>query len=69
MVFQDAMTALNPVKRLHQQMAESISLHARNSAPRPSKPDHWNCSTTSNPITELRLNDYPHPLSAACVSG
>ena len=64
MVFQDAMTALNPVKRLHQQMAESISLHAPELSPKAVQARSLELlNDVGIPSPELRLNDYPHQLS------
>ena len=64
MVFQDAMTALNPVKRLHQQMAESISLHAPELSPKAIQARSLELlNDVGIPSPELRLNDYPHQLS------
>jgi peptide/nickel transport system ATP-binding protein len=64
MVFQDAMTALNPVKRLHQQMAESISLHAPELSPKAVQDRSLELlNDVGIPSPELRLNDYPHQLS------
>ena len=64
MVFQDAMTALNPVKRLHQQMAESISLHAPELSPKAIQDRSLELlNDVGIPSPELRLNDYPHQLS------
>lgn len=64
MIFQDAMTALNPVQRLSRQMDESIRLHA----PELSKAQaHARAvellTDVGIPSPELRLNDYPHQLS------
>ena len=64
MIFQDAMTALNPVQRLHVQMDESIRLHA----PELSKSQALAraielLTDVGIPSPEMRLNDYPHQLS------
>ena len=64
MIFQDAMTALNPVQRLSRQMDESIRLHAPTLSRAQAKDRALELLTDVGiPSPELRLNDYPHQLS------
>lgn len=64
MIFQDAMTALNPVQRLHRQMDESIRLHAPQLSESEARKKAIELLTEVGiPSPELRLNDYPHQLS------
>lgn len=64
MIFQDAMTALNPVKRIRVQLFESLTLHGETW----SKGDLQRRAVelldqVGIPEPALRLNDYPHQLS------
>lgn len=64
MIFQDAMTALNPVQRLHRQMEESIRLHAAHLSKSQARDKAVELLTEVGiPSPEQRLNDYPHQLS------
>lgn len=63
MIFQEPMTALNPVHKIGKQISETLLLHRKIS-----KKEAWDQSIemlrkVGIPAAEIRVNEYPHQLS------
>ena len=63
MIFQEPMTALNPVQTVGRQLTESIMLHERVSAQESLKRCIEMLNKVRIPAPETRLHEYPHQLS------
>ncbi len=67
MIFQEPMTALNPVMRVGDQVSEAVLAHSRNGH-RVTKNEAWQkaveaLTTVAIPEPDRRARDYPHQLS------
>jgi ABC-type dipeptide/oligopeptide/nickel transport system ATPase component len=68
MIFQEPMTALNPVMRIGDQVAEAVLAHSGSNGERISKSAAWSRAIdalrqVAIPDPERRARDYPHQLS------
>lgn len=63
MIFQEPMTALNPVLRISTQMVDVIRLHSDLSKAEAKKKAIGMLETVGIPSPESRINEYPHQLS------
>jgi oligopeptide/dipeptide ABC transporter ATP-binding protein len=68
MIFQEPMTALNPVMRVGDQIAEAILAHSNRQPRRTNQTDAWQRAVEAMkdvaiPDPERRSRDYPHQLS------
>jgi oligopeptide/dipeptide ABC transporter ATP-binding protein len=68
MIFQEPMTALNPVMRVGDQIAEAVLAHSGNGTGGATKAEAWTRAvealrTVAIPEAERRARDYPHQLS------
>lgn len=63
MVFQEPMTALNPVQTIGKQISESLILHLNLSIPKALQASIAILQRVGVPSPELRVSEYPHQLS------
>jgi peptide/nickel transport system ATP-binding protein len=63
MVFQEPMTALNPVQTIGKQLAEVVQLHTSQSTPEVLRTCIRILEKVGIPSPEIRMGEYPHQLS------
>jgi peptide/nickel transport system ATP-binding protein len=67
MVFQEPMTALNPVQTIGKQISESLILHLNLSIPKALKASIDILQRVGVPSPEIRVREYPHQLSGGML--
>ncbi len=67
MVFQEPMTALNPVQTIGKQISESLILHLNLSIPKAFQAAIAILQHVGVPSPELRVSEYPHQLSGGML--
>jgi peptide/nickel transport system ATP-binding protein len=67
MVFQEPMTALNPVQTIGKQISESLILHLNLSIPEALQASIDILKRVGVPSPELRVSEYPHQLSGGML--
>ncbi len=68
MIFQEPMTALNPVHRVGRQIVENLLLHEEITPAAALKRAVELMEWVGIPAPDQRVNDYPHQLSGGCGS-
>lgn len=67
MVFQEPMSALNPVQTIGKQISESLILHLNLSIPEALKASIGILQRVGVPSPEIRVSEYPHQLSGGML--